>query len=188
MKTIIKAVSLAIGRRLARRLAALALALTAMAAAPTAAQAACVAAALNARGEQIAGTRAVTRGIFPKVVCNRALNRCERRLNRIRAETRRRRPYARCEVIASGLRADSEFGPALEGTYADRYDDRYDRYDDRYEGRYSDRYDDRYDRRGRDDRGYDDRCNYAACSRYKTFRASDCSYKPNVYERRRCTL
>ena len=32
-------------------------------------------------------------------------------------------------------------------------------------------------------------CNIDACAaRYKTFRASDCSYKPTLYERRRCPL
>lgn len=240
------------------------------------AQAACVAAALNRFDLQIEGTRSVTRGIFPRVVCNRALSRCERRLNRLRIDTGRPRPHARCVVIASGLRADSVFGPPVEGAarrgFVDRYrDDRaYDGYEPRGEdlARRPDRYDDPYARddyrpdlrrgdgldapgshdgwrsaerdplldglidepeprgdprdwdeadRDRYDRDYevwdpnrpagdgryaddyydprfgDDRyarsCNFDACSaRYKTFRASDCSYKPTIDTRRQCTL
>ena len=83
----------------------------------------------------------------------------------------------------NGRRADDY----PSGDYGDRYppdlppDLSEDRYGKSHGGApYGDGY--------RDDR-YADSCNYNACSqRYKTFRPSDCSYKPNLYERRRCPL
>ena len=280
------------GRRFVLRLAAYGLGGAFALAAPAAADAACVAAALNKNGKQIKGTRSITHGVFPKIVCYRAVRHCERRLNELRHETGRARRYARCEVIASGPRAAEIFGPPLEGwrvrpdergpdpryddyayrgegpspeDYRDEYQpphdlgepgahdgwrsaERDDRYQDpRYdEPRYDDRrYDDeppynepRDDDRGADERAYDDRayddrdyqggdpliddllrderqgsappddryagedrytpyegdrearsCNIDACAaRYKTFRASDCTYKPTLYERRLCPL
>lgn len=206
--------------RIVAKRGAVALGLGAFAAAatPAMAEAACVATAINRHGHQIDGTRAVARGVFPRIVCSRALSRCEARLNSIRRDSGRLRRYARCDVVASGPRANSVFGPPLESSMFHTYPKNELDYDYKRPGRtwsnpkYDDynRSDDYAYRGGGDNRGdnayrddaygddvyggdygdqYGGRCNYNACaSRYKTFRSSDCSYKPNVYERRRCPL
>ncbi|MEL6317681.1 MAG: BA14K family protein [Pseudomonadota bacterium] len=115
-------------------------------AAPAAADFRCVTAAFNRFDDRIAGTRAVAERRFERRACLVALDRCERRLNRLRFETGRRRAFARCEIVRT-----------------------------------------RFVGRARPPSGF--ACNIDACAnRYRSFRASDCTFQPFEGPRRRCAL
>ena len=136
----------------------------------------CVAGAYRANGAFVSGTRSETSRYSRRRACSAALAACRRKLNDVRYYTRRPMPFAGCEVI--------DVLSITEGPSRYRDDDDYDSYgDDSYRG--DD--DDDYGYRGGHNR--DRYCNYAACdARYRSFRASDCSYQPYRGRRRRCTL
>lgn len=143
-----------------------------------AAEVRCVAAGFTARGFELPNTRArAVRGV-PRRACRVALRRCERRVERLRFETGRRLPFAQCEVLrrvrvgAARPHRGDQFGYDHGGGY--RGGDR-----SGYGRGYGDTY-----------RFLDGpSCNFSACDhRYRSFRASDCSFQPYHGPRRRCTL
>lgn len=147
------------------------------AAAPAAADVRCVAAAFTARGYELPRTRAAAVHFAERRACDAAVRRCERRLDRYRYRTGERRPFARCDVIRAAY------------FNAPRYRDygyRHDRYRDH---RYRDYRDDRYRGDRYRDYGHAPRCNYRACElRYRSFRASDCTFQPYHGPRKLCAL
>lgn len=125
----------------------------------------CTAVAVQANGNRLRATRSVEVRARPRAACRVAVRGCENRLDRLRYNTGRRMPFARCEVVRQV-----------------RVSDRYDR-GRRYDGRYGGGYD-RGPRYGRG--GF--QCNYRACSNaYRSFRASDCTYQPYHGPRQLCT-
>lgn len=158
------------GRRLLAGLAGALAAVTVTFFAPVAqADTRCETAAYSARGVEIRGTRTAAVRPSERRACSAALSNCEARLDRVRWESGRRRPHARCEVIRL-----SYFS---RPTHRPRYRDDYSRPWPRYE------------RPERDWRRSAPRCNYRACERrYRSFRASDCSFQPYRGPRKRCPL
>lgn len=137
--------------------------------APALADVRCEAAAYTFRGRELPGTRAAAVRVVERRACNAARRACEDRLDRLRYETGRPHPRAVCDVIRIAY-----FRPP---PYRPRYSDDYSRPWPRYE-------------RPRDDwRRAAPRCNYRACEqRYRSFRASDCTFQPYHGPRKHCPL
>lgn len=147
------------------------IALGAVAAAPQSAFAdvRCETAAYTFRGSELQGTRTASVRVSERRACSAALSSCEARLERLRYETGRRLPRARCDVLGISY--------FRRPTHRPRYRDDYSRPWPRYE------------RPGADWRRAGPRCNYRACEQhYRSFRASDCSFQPYHGPRKRCAL
>lgn len=138
-------------------------------AAPALADVRCEAAAFTFRGRELPGTRTAIVRVVERRACNAAQRACEDRLEDLRYETGRPLPHARCDVIRIAY--------FRQPTYRPRYTDDYSRPWPRYE------------RPGDDWRRAAPRCNSRACEqRYRSFRASDCSFQPYHGPRKLCPL
>ena len=130
----------------------------------------CVAVAERINGTRVPGTRTVVERRREFRACNIALNVCEGKLQEARCFTGRPMPFARCNVVrvrqAGYGRPNAHFAPPPHYGGPPRH---FTPPPPQHHGR-----------------GY---CNYAACEhRYRSFRASDCTFQPYHGPRKYCAL
>jgi hypothetical protein len=127
-------------------------------ASPAEAAVRCVAVAERINGARVPSTRTAVERRREARACNIAINICEEKLHERRFITGRPMPFARCNVVR--VRHVGYAGPS-RGYYPAP--------PPRYDGP-----------------GY---CNFSACAhRYRSFRASDCTFQPYHGPRKYCRL